>query len=327
MATSSEIGVIVRKVDDDLAYALVEGTRPRSVAFGPAVVPDFAGRTLSELGVEEGTVVSLVVDPRSGVVQSAVPGARRPDRRRSATAGTGGATPLPRSVPSPAGETTQLELLPSDTPDGAISVSRALPPATRSFGKLIDTSALKPGDLMLSRDLNPEWTGRAIVSVQVKGGYAEPDARWTHAAMYVGDGAHVVEATFDSPMSGGSVRLTGLDDYCKGEAAVRFRRSSFLETDEDRWRLCVRALKRLHRPYSFGKAIEMWFRVAIGGSGFFDEDQKYSVSDAVICSTLYADAYNETTRRSLGEIGGACVPAWLSVSDEFTDVQTRWLKF
>jgi hypothetical protein len=32
-------------------------------------------------------------------------------------------------------------------------------------------------------------------------------------------GDHVVEATFDSPMSGGSVRLTSLDEYCKGESA------------------------------------------------------------------------------------------------------------
>ncbi len=180
---------------------------------------------------------------------------------------------------------------------------------------------------MLTRDLNPEWTGKLISEVQTKGGYAEHDARWSHAAMYVGDGAHVVEATFDSPMSGGNVRLTSLDDYCQGQASLRFRRSRFITSDVEGWKLCVRAMSRLRLPYSFAKAIDMWFRVVIRKTGFYDEQEKYPVSKAVICSTLYADSYNETTRRSLGEVGGACVPAWLSVSDEFEDVKPQWLGF
>jgi len=282
-------------------------------------VDGFRGQGLAELNVCERADIEIRWDRDTSIVVLAT--------LRAAKRG-GSSQPLEAARVTPAmGTEAQLELLPDALPGGTTRVARALPAATRSFGKLLDCSVLRPGDLMLTRDLSPEWTGKLISEVQTKGGYAERDSRWSHAAMYVGDGAHVVEATFDSPMGGGDVRLTTLDDYCQGHAALRFRRSRFITSDVEGWKLCVRAMSRLRLPYSFAKAIDMWFRVVIRKTGFFDDQEKYPVSKAVICSTLYADSYNEITRRSLGEVSGACVPAWLSVTDEFEDVKTQWLGF
>jgi hypothetical protein len=188
----------------------------------------------------------------------------------------------------------------------------------------VDTSALAPGDLVLTSELEPDKISSLIVGVQKQGGYHHDDARWTHAAMYVGDGTSVVEATFDSVREGGDVRLTNLDEYCKGQHMLRFRRSRYIHDTQLGWKVCVRAFSRLKRPYSFAAAARLWFDVVIRGGGFFD-DKERPVSKAVICSTLYADSYNEATRRLLGEVSGVCVPAWLSCSDEFEDVQPEWL--
>lgn len=218
----------------------------------------------------------------------------------------------------------QLELTPSCQPGNVVwKPTRALPPSVRAFGKFIATQNLMPGDLMLSREITPDRVSKMIVDVQMAGGYDELDARWTHVAMYVGDDQHIVEATFDSVSSGGDVRLTRLDDYC-GHHALRFRRSRHLQSERERWLLVVRAMTRIKMPYGLAEAARMWIDVKWKGKGFWSEAQKAPAQSAVICSTLYADAYNEATRRSLGEVNGACVPAWLSLSDEFEDVASEW---
>jgi hypothetical protein len=314
------LGTVLRIVDDSLAYAALPGPAYTTLTFGPLAVEGFRGQGLAELNVREGTDIELRWDQSTGVVT----------RAQVSEANRGGlARPLgpTRTSAGSGGSSGQNELLPDASPVGTIRVTRALPVETRAFGKLIDCERLRPGDLMLTRDILPDWTGKLISGVQKKGGYSEPDSRWTHAAMYLGDCAHVVEATFNSPLEGGDVRLTTLDDYCKGGVALRFRRSRFVTSDLDGWKICVRAMSRLRKPYSFARAIDMWFRTVVRGAGFFDDGEKYPVSSAVICSTLYADAYNEVTRRSLGEVSGACVPAWLSAAGEFEDIGVQWLKF
>jgi hypothetical protein len=220
----------------------------------------------------------------------------------------------------------QIELHPGSAATSKASAARALPQATRRFGKLVNSTVLKPGDLLLSRELNPDRISTHITTVQVEGGYEEIDGRWTHAAMYVGDDSNVVEATFDGLTSGGSVRLTSLDTYCEGAHALRFRRSKFVKDDRDGWRVCIRALSRLKEPYSFVHLVEMWFNVVFRGKGFYSDERYGHAADAIVCSTLYADAYNEALRRSLGEVNGLCVPAWLSASDEFEDLDVPWTR-
>ena len=119
--------------------------------------------------------------------------------------------------------------------------------------------------------------------------------------------------------------MTPLDEYCRGDTVLRFRRSKFITGDAG-WLLCVRALSRLRQPYDFLQAARLWWDVFIRRTGFYDGRNRQATSEAVICSTLYAEAYNETLRRRLGEIGGVCVPAWLSISDEFADLDVGWLR-
>jgi len=322
MADFSVPATVLRIAGDELAYAVTQGDDPRSVSFSPSVAADFEGQSLEKLGFVAGTMVLLEIDGVTGLVRkvSKRPGQGGGDRNIT---GLGPGPRFPRSVPYPSRD--QIELLPTNEVIESTKLTRAVPLETRKFGKVLDTRHLKPGDLLLTRDLKPEWTGRVIVSVQELGGYASQDARWSHAAMYLGDGAHVVEATFDSIVEGGNVRVTSLDEYAKGEAALRFRRPKHLESDIERWKLCVNAMMQLKKPYNFATAVQMWLRVAVRGGGFFDQDQDRGASEAVICSTLYADAYNKATRRSLGETSGACVPAWLSASDQFDDVTVGWL--
>jgi hypothetical protein len=205
-----------------------------------------------------------------------------------------------------------------------IKVPRAVDPEARAFGKLVDCASLQPGDLLLSQELHPDAVSKLISKVQLNGGYSEEDAQWTHAAMYLGDGANVIEATFDSIFTSGSVRITSLDNYCQGKYLLRFRRSKHVLNAQNGWALCIRALTHLKQPYSFAHAAKLWWDVVIRKCGFYDPASQRPTSKAAICSTLYADAHHEATRRRLGEIGGVCVPAWLSVSDEFSDVAVGW---
>jgi hypothetical protein len=205
-----------------------------------------------------------------------------------------------------------------------IKAPRAIDPEARAFGKLVDCASLQPGDLLLSQELHPDAVSKLISKVQLNGGYSEQDAQWTHAAMYLGDGANVIEATFDSIFTSGSVRITSLDHYCQGKHVLKFRRSKHVLSAQSGWFLCIRALAHLKQPYSFAHAAKLWWDVIIRKCGFHDPASQRPTFKAAICSTLYADAHNEATRRRLGEIGGVCVPAWLSVSDEFDDVAVGW---
>ena len=83
--------------------------------------------------------------------------------------------------------------------------------------------------------------------------------------MYLGDGENVVEATFEDLAWGlnGSVRMTSLDDYCRGNYALRFRRSKYIEKTDDAWRLCIRALSRIRQKYDFMQAARLWWDVRI----------------------------------------------------------------
>jgi hypothetical protein len=323
-------GSVDRLVGNSLAYLSVHDSS-RTLSFGPDVVQDYRGETFEELQIVEGSTVSIDWQPSSGTVTKVSLAPHAQPTGPTFRSGTQPASPIRRGIPPTRSfseerdvERIQTELHPEKDPKRTTEALRALPAATRKFGKLIDTSNLSPGDLLLSRDLTPDRISSLITTVQVDGGYHANDARWTHAAMYVGDGANVVEATFDSVLGGGSVRLTSLDDYSQGTCSLRFRRSKYVLDDQQRWRICIRAMSRLGRPYDFVQALLMWFGVAFRGQGFFGAEIQRSTSAAVICSTLYADSYNEATRRSLGEVSGVCVPAWLSASEEFNDVQAEW---
>jgi hypothetical protein len=329
-------GVIVRVVREALGYVTAPDEQ-RTLAFVPEAIAGYAGEPLHELGITEGREVKLWWQPESGTVTRVeIPSLKHvgPEQKSDGTghhdpfeamksAPASESLPVVRQQPSPS--TSQFELHPDRQAALSSAARRALPRATRNFGKLVDTSNLRPGDLLLSREQEPDRISQLIAEVQAEGGYATQDGRWTHAAMYVGDDQSVIEATFDDLASGGNVRLTSLDEYCDGKNILRFRRSKYVPNDATGWRLCVRAMSRLTQPYSFGLIAQIWYNVVVRKQGFYSSEKQHPTTQAIVCSTLYADAYNEALRRSLGEVNGACVPAWLSASDEFVDVEAEWI--
>jgi hypothetical protein len=317
-------GEVIRVASDMLAYLALED-KTKILSFTPALVENFGGKGFKELQIAQGSIVRVSWVPEKGVVDAIVPLRGAPFRSTRATKNDYSDLPRP-SIRDPSTRSSQKILRPEAKPKANVVVRRAIKPETRSFGKVLDCTPLQPGDLLLSHDLIPDAVSNLIAKIQIDGGYHHSDARWTHAAMYLGDGENVVEATFETLFSGGSVRITSVDDYCQGSHTLRFRRSRYVQGSEDGWRLVVRALSRLRQPYDFLQAARLWWDVAVRKSGFYDGRNRRTTSEAVICSTLYAEAYNEVTRRTLGEIGGVCVPAWLSIDDEFEDVEVNWAK-
>jgi hypothetical protein len=321
------IGEIGRVVDNSLAYITLDGD-DKTLCFSPNVLDRYQGQSFAEYGITTGAKVSVEWNSDAEVVNRVAIGSQAladADSRRSAF----GSKEHPKNDKKASSERqeempAQIELHPAQEPRGTANIFSALPKETRAFGKIVNTADLLPGDLMLAREIEPDNISRMIANTQEGGGYHQQDTRWTHAAMYLGDGANVVEATFDSILKGGSVRVTNLFKYSQGAHALRFRRSHYVADDRQRWRLCIRAMTRLGKPYDFKEAAAIFIKVVLRGDGFFSDEMRRFVDGAVICSLLYSDAYGEAIRRVLGEREGVCVPAWLSGSDEFEDVKTNW---
>jgi cell wall-associated NlpC family hydrolase len=219
-----------------------------------------------------------------------------------------------------------FELLPDTAPNGELSWRPAgrIPERFRHFGKMLDTGNLQAGDLVLLREIEPDMISRKIKETQIALGYAEQDAMWTHAALYLGDGLRVVEATFDSPIKGGSVKASFLYDYC-GRHAICVRRPRCVSATKDAWLIAIEAAMGIGKKYDFLAALKIFFDGQASKKGDWDADTRTYVSPGVLCSTFYADCYGKVAKRSLGD-SGVCVPASLSMSDEFDDLPLQWLR-
>jgi hypothetical protein len=315
--------VVERLSGDTLAYAGCASNNS-SFSFTPDLVETFSGMPFSHLGIGVGTQVLVSTESTSGLVTRVRIMPERDIHRAGSAEGPDLAS-IASPIPAFENASIQARLLPNSSSSTSRRIFRGIAPETRAFGKLVDTEPLRAGDLMLSCPIAPDKVSRMISAVQTAGGYSNDDARWTHAAMYVGDGASVIEATFDTILDG-SVRLTSLDDYSQGFHIIRFRRPKYVLDERHGWRVCVRALARLGASYDFLDALRMWYQVRIRRKTLAATMRLQDCPTATVCSTLYADAYNEATGRRLGEIYGSCVPAWLSLSDQFEDVQTSWIK-
>ncbi len=322
-----ELGIVKRIDDDSLGYVNLEG---RSLSFRAEEIEDYHGQPFAQLGITEGATIEFIRDAAGRIAQVF------PVPEESAAEGPGGVvsrglftTPQAQDVASifeaPRPNESQGELRPDAAPLGRRRPGGALPPHAWEFGKLIDTSLLQPGDLLLTRDVsNENWISRSIANVQKRLGYGPSDAKWVHVAMYMGDGANVVEATVDSLTEGGNVRITPLVNYCDGTNILRFRRSTLIQEERHAWLVCISALSRLGKRYSVGHALKAWLDVRLGAAAYNPEEENI-LSGGTLCSTLYADSFNRALRLSLGEINGICVPAWFSATDDFVDLDVGWL--
>jgi hypothetical protein len=316
-------GEIIRKATESFGYVLLD--EPKVVLpFDVALIEGYRGQTFGEYGLSQGAQVDLDWSPDERRIEVIRLLPRDGIRVRSFGEQTN------PDIPNSSGPVNlinleQKVLHPADLPRSEMRLNRAIPSETRSFGKLVNCAGLRPGDILMSWDLSDDNTSKMIVNVQEAGGYGRNHSRWSHVAIYLGDGENVVEATFESLIKLGSVRITSLDEYARPEYALRFRRLRHLGENEG-WRLCIRALSRIRQPYDFLTAAGLWWDVVIRGRGFYDGSNRRTTCEATICSTLLADSYNEVTKRTLGEIGGACVPAWISLSDQFDDVEAGWAR-
>lgn len=214
----------------------------------------------------------------------------------------------------------QLVLDPEDlTTTGHWTPSGPIPSALRQFGRFPDVRKWLPGDLLLFSAVSPNWIAQQIIQGQQRGGYAEDDARWHHAAVYLGDGMSICEA-----VSRG-VRSIPIYPYIFGGYRLRVRRDNSL-SDEERWKVAIQSLTRLRSPYGFRGIISLAYQ-SLQGYWRSRGSLPPLGARAVICSQLYSDSYSLVTERLLVKNPtGTVKPADLSLTPLLTDVATTWLK-
>ncbi len=191
-----------------------------------------------------------------------------------------------------------------------------LPSKVREFALFPNIEDWLPGDLVLAAQVKPDWIHRQIAEAQLRSGFAAEDARWQHAAVYMGDG-------FLSEAGTSGVRYASISNYV-GEHLIRVRRDPSLNGDE-RWRLAIQAVVRLGERYGFRRVFSIYrnsfsksWRLALGA-------QFYKKSRSVICSQLYADAFSVVTGRLLWPyVNTPITPATLSLTQVLSDVQLHW---
>lgn len=192
-----------------------------------------------------------------------------------------------------------------------------IPIRLRTWGYCPNFNDWLPGDLILVSAIKPGFIGKAIRSVQEKGGYAKDDARWEHAAVYIGSGA-LCEANRKG------VSIGSIFDYAD-QHLIRVRRNDTL-TQDQRWELAVNALKQQNYSYGFFSIVSIVWKAR---SGFWNGQGKpiSFPKSAVICSELYADAHVKVCGQALGNLrSGEVTPASLSMDHALIDVQTQWVK-
>lgn len=198
------------------------------------------------------------------------------------------------------------------TPPGPI------PQALRQFGRFPDASRWLPGDLLLFSAIQPGRIARSIIRGQESGGYAGEDARWHHAAVYLGDGISLCEAVVTG------VRHTPIYPYILGNYRLRIRRDITLNSEE-RWKIAMQSLTRLGASYGLrlipSLAWHSW-------RGYWQSSPGLPLLGvgAVICSQLFSDSYSLVTGRLLVQApAGVVKPADLSFTQQLADVATTWL--
>jgi uncharacterized protein YycO len=111
-----------------------------------------------------------------------------------------------------------------------------IPKAVENFGRIPDVNVWNPGDLILVSAVTPNFVQRAIQKFQRDEGYHEDDARWHHAAIYIGDSL-ICEATR------AGVKGAEIFGYV-GNYLIRVRRDKTLTLDQS-WKIAINAMWRL----------------------------------------------------------------------------------
>lgn len=197
---------------------------------------------------------------------------------------------------------------------GTFSPVGPRPPALRQFGYYPNTDDWLPGDIILFSAVAPAFSGRMIRTFQERCGYAPEDARWQHAAIYVGQ-ERICEAV--TPR----VRFQPLHDRV-GTHLIRVRRLPGLNTDR-RYAVAINALAHLGERYGYGEI----FRLLRYGHLFWKKPVTVRAAPfRTICSQLCANAYALGIDVVLAANGTqfAATLADISLTSQLSDVPVHW---
>ncbi len=192
-----------------------------------------------------------------------------------------------------------------------------MPKALADLNAIPDSSRLRAGDLILISSVEGDnsKTAAAIRHTQSIAGYNPIDARWHHAAVFLGFDFRICEATRKG------VRTGSLLDYAATHL-IRVRRDPKLDTEAG-WKISVLAACQIGTPYSVLSILNLAGRAR---KGYWQpRHDSTHVGHGLICSELYADSYAAATGRTLwNHISKEVTPAYLSLTDQLSDIDVGW---
>ena len=211
----------------------------------------------------------------------------------------------------------QKVLLPSDNPvvGSEWRPTGPIPTALRQFDKFPNIEQWLPADLLLVSSVEPDRVTKQIIVTQERGGFSAEDAKWQHAAVYLGEG-YAIEATLHG------VRYAPIYPYI-GKHRLRVRRPRGLSNDQ-RWRVAIQAAVRANERYAIRSILSLYGQ---SFKGFWTNKRGLvgAQRSSVICSQLYSDSYSSVTGQLLTRtVADTITPAALSASAAFDDVNIAW---
>lgn len=210
----------------------------------------------------------------------------------------------------------QLVLDPADTEiQGHFTPLGPLPTRLREFGRFPNSDEWRVGDIILFSDCRPGLVARSIREVQTATGYALEDARWQHAAIYVGQ-QNLCEAVWPR------IRFHPIFDRI-GSQMIRVRRFREDISPDQRYELAINAMSHIGMFYGWAELPRLLLR---RGQGWLRPGSLRTRPVSLICSVLCANAYMTTLSRVITSHSAqvATTPADLSLTDQLVDVPVCW---
>jgi hypothetical protein len=188
----------------------------------------------------------------------------------------------------------------------------AIPEALKDWGRVPDFDVWHPGDLILTRDKNPDAISKAIQRIQ-EPGYGSKHAQWTHSAIYLGDGLMLCEAQLDPAQSIFSVIVARCWNYF-GTHDLLVRRSVWAPDKQAGWAIATAAATKIGGVYDWKFILKLAADRVLVGRDVLVRDHSGKISaNAYVCSSLYSTAHAYVTDVTITDkTNGLCIPAFLA---------------
>jgi hypothetical protein len=193
-----------------------------------------------------------------------------------------------------------------------LSFDHPIPKRVREYGKALDPTILKAGDLILVSSIKPDYTAREIRRYQEKL-FVDEHSRWQHAAIS-GGRFEICEATIKG------VLASEYWKYMTGDYNLKIRRLRGAD-EATRSRIAYYAASSVRRSYGFFTAWNM--KNVLSGGNFWHRPIMHS--SGVICSQLYFEACMREGYLLANIPPETVCPAHLSMSPLLEDIEPRWV--